>query len=312
MVYIRYVGMAEGGKTAFDRFTEDLKQRKSGILAAFMGELVNRYPEVFDASQCHEILGASYPKYPPTDKILLDERERILIAAFNRKVLLNQQSGGFYPAYTPKDSDQRLFTDLKTKFFDLFAKNVDSRVKEFVIYYEMKTQLDEWADTLFQYALDNPVATLTNRYPLTESNLQSVIKSQAFAAPIKGKALLVLFGKDVTIEDFTAEETFLSGNSRAGKLTLDILSRLHQYEHGFGDRQLAPILEGQFPFIDLYPWIGHDNTEAAIELARDYFARMAPRIIVTFSRLVSSITASNFVHPYGLPRHVSFCAMLIL
>ena len=93
---------------------------------------------------------------------------------------------------------------------------------------------------LSRYAADHPVETLTNRYPLTNTNLQSVIKSQAFVAPIKGKALLVLFGKDVTIEDFTAEETFLSGNSRAGKLTCDILARLHQYEHGFGDRQLMP------------------------------------------------------------------------
>ena len=30
IVYIRYVGMAEKGKTAFDRFKEDLKQRKAG------------------------------------------------------------------------------------------------------------------------------------------------------------------------------------------------------------------------------------------------------------------------------------------
>ena len=142
MVYIRYVGMAEEGKTAFDRFKEDLKQRKSGILAAFLGELVNTYPDVLDASECHEIMGASYPKYPPTDDILVDDRERILIAAFNRTVLLNQQSGGFYPAYTPKASDQLLFTNLKTKFFDMFATNVDDRITSL----GMRNQLDQWGE----------------------------------------------------------------------------------------------------------------------------------------------------------------------
>lgn len=71
-----------------------------------------------------------------------------------------------------------------------------------------------------------------------------------------------------------------------------------------------PIVKGQFPFVDLYAWIGHDNAEAAVELVRDYFARMMPRIIVTFSQLVSAWTASNFVHPYGLPRYVPSYAML--
>ena len=39
---------------------------------------------------------------------------------------------------------------------------------------------------------------------------------------------------------------------------------------------------------------------------------MMPRIIVTFSQLVSAWTASNFVHPYGLPRYVPSYAILML
>jgi hypothetical protein len=110
-----------------------------------------------------------------------------------------------------------------------------------------------------------------------------------------------LFGKDVTIEDLQDENTFLSGVSRTGRLTVDILARLHQFEHAFGDGLTNPFLEGQFPFVDLYPWIGKNETEVAADLAPQYFADIKPRIVVTFSRLVSSWTASNFVHEYGLP-----------
>jgi hypothetical protein len=129
-------------------------------------------------------------------------------------------------------------------------------------------------------------------------------------ALIKEKAFHVLFGKDMTIEGFTAEEMLLSGNPQTEQLIDDILTHFHQYEHGFADKQLMLILEGQFPFVDFYPWIRHNNAEGAVELVREYFARMMPRIIVTFSQLVSALTASNFVPPYGLARYALFYTML--
>jgi len=117
-----------------------------------------------------------------------------------------------------------------------------------------------------------------------------------------------LFGKDVTIEDFLGEETFFGGGSRAGKLTTDMLSRLHQYEHGFGEQLDTPWLKEQFPFIDLYRWIGKGGAETNIEFVREYFEATKLRIVVTFSHLVSSWTASNFVHQYGLP---TYCLRLL-
>lgn len=98
MVYIRYVGMAGKGKTGWNRFEEDLKGRKNGLMAEFLSALVNSYPDAFDRSQIHEFLDASFPVFPTPNATFLDDRERVLITLFNRSLLLNQQSGGYYPS----------------------------------------------------------------------------------------------------------------------------------------------------------------------------------------------------------------------
>ena len=102
IVNIRYIGMTDGGKTTWTRFWDDIVSRKSGILAAFLHEIVNRYPEVMGNSQVHELWDASYRhlSHLKAPRGLLDDRERILIPFLNRNVLLNQQLGGFYHTYT--------------------------------------------------------------------------------------------------------------------------------------------------------------------------------------------------------------------
>lgn len=116
---------------------------------------------------------------------------------------------------------------------------------------------------------------------------------------------MVIFGKDVTIQSIQREYSFLSRNVRSGKLTYDILSRLHQWEYGFGQYVEQPWSRGQFPFMDLFPRVGHENITDCMELARDYTAAVKPRVVVTLSRLVSSVAAPNLAHVNGLPRYIS-------
>jgi hypothetical protein len=299
IIYIRYIGMARGGRTAWDRFKEDLQGRTNGVLAAFTQTILNSHPAVFANCELHEILGATIPNLPPTDDGIRDDRERVVIALFDRNVSLNQQGGGFYPAYVPKQSDHRLFGSFNTSFFDTFARMVET---DEMTRYEMCHKVSEWVGKVETYALEHPVETCTYYHPLTESYLNNVIKTQAMPATIKGMSLLVLFGKDVTLEDFLGENTFLSGNSRAGKMTIDTLAGVHQFEHNFAQALSSPFVDGQFPFVDLYPWMGHLGTEGAVDLVREYFAVTRPRIMVTFSQTVSSWVASRFVHGYGLGR----------
>lgn len=303
MVYIRYVGMAGKGKTGWNRFEEDLKGRKNGLMAEFLSALVNSYPDAFDRSQIHEFLDASFPVFPTPNATFLDDRERVLITLFNRSLLLNQQSGGYYPSYLPRESDHALFAKLGCHFFDTYGKMVDTRdeigkigIQQFV---------NQWGDELMLYAQEHPIETLTNRFPITEEHLENVIKRQAVANLVGGSSLIALVGKDVTIEDLVGENTFLSGSSRAGKLTLELLSRIHQFENNFGQLTTNPFIDGQFPFVDVFPWIGKTEPEVGVEFVRRYLEGTQPRIVVTFSRFVSSWVASDFVHAYGLPTYVN-------
>lgn len=307
-LYVRYIGMAKGGRTAWDRFSEDITGRKSGILGAFLEAVANRFPTVLDISDCHEILSASFSSVIKPVKALVDDRERILIALFDRNVLLNQQGGGFYPAYTPRSSDHQIYMKLQPSFFRQYATKVDTHLASRI---QMRANIGVWIQKLSEYALQHPIETLSNKFPLTESYLSQVVSRQAIPALIKGRALLTLVGKDVTIEDIQGENTFLSGSSRAGKITVDMLTRLHQWEFGFAQQLLQPFVDGQFPFVDVFPWIGKSEPEHDVGLVREYLGITQPRIVVTFSRLVASWTASNFVHAHGLPRYVALPNSLI-
>jgi hypothetical protein len=319
LLYVRYIGMSQSlGTTGWKRFHDDLSQRKNGILAAFTEEILRNYPTAFRATEVHEIMGASLVNLPPQPghpalipvKSFIDDRERIIIALFNHKYLLNQQTGGFYVAYHPMASDHILAANLRCKFFDMFAKRVDVQS---VAGKKIQVEVGKWAQRVREYGIDHPVETLTNIFPMTDNDFESVLLRQALPGIIGGRCLLACFGKDITIEDYKKEVTFFSGNSRAANVTITMLANLRQNEAGFGDRiNQEPFLDGQFPFINLFPHIGHEDPEDAAELAREYIAITQPRVIVTFSRLVSSWVAANFVHPYGIPRSYSSLLLMIV
>jgi hypothetical protein len=298
--YIRYVGMtAKEGHTGWDRYKEDLKGRKSGILAEFLTEVHNTYPEV--ECEVHELVDASYPDFPAPEQTVMDERERVLIALFHRNFVLNQQGGGHYPSYIPRAADHELFASIGTKFFDTYGKAIGRADKIEIV--GARRFVDEWGDTIMQYAQENPVETLSGSYPLTDGYVENVLKKQALPGLVHGASLMALVGKDVTIQDLVGENTFLSGASRAGRLTVDMIERVHQFENGFGQPMPNPFFDGQFPFVNVFPWIGHENFKVGLEFVRQYLEGTRPRIVVTFSRLVSSWTASSFVHAWGLPQY---------
>jgi len=301
--YVRYVGMAEGGKIVWDRFEEDLKQSHSGILAEFLREVVNAFPEVFDACQCHELLDASYPDFHAPDQAAMDERKKVVISLFDRNVLLNQQGSGLSPSYIPRAFDRELFVSIGTKYFNTYGKMIGNADQIETV--GTRRFVSKWGNALVKYAQENPIETLTNRFPITDEYLESVIQKQAIPGLVRGASLIALVGKDVALEDLTGHNTFLSGSSHPGRLTVDMLARVHQYENRFGQPMTRPFFEGQFPFVDVFPWIGHRNVEVAIEFVRQYLEGTRPRIVVTFSKLVSTWTASSFVHPWGLPSYFS-------
>lgn len=291
MLYVRYVGMSREG--SWVRLQRDLAYRNNGILGAFVAEVTRHHPHILDDVRCHEFVDLSFPAFPSPSSLQLDIREKILISLFNLNVLLNRQSGGYYSQYLPCDADHVLFNTLSTNFFDSFAASVDTDRSQ------MRSTVHSWAARVRDYAMNHPDETLTHRFPITDNYFQAVLRRQAEVAPIRNKALIVLIGKDVTIEDINGTSPFLSGESRAGKLTMQIIRILHAWEHNLTTPLLLPFIEGQFPFIDLFPYIGHSHPDVAAEFVQRYLRETGALIGVTFSQTVSSWAAAHFLHGYG-------------
>jgi hypothetical protein len=188
--------------------------------------------------------------------------------------MLNVQGGGFYPAYVPLRSDHILFAGLWT---DNFARNVDTTAATRV---EVAEIVGRWAHTIERHALENPVPTRANRYPLSEKYISMVVEAQAIPATIKKKPIIALFGKDVIIEDLQGENMFLSGDSRAGRWTLD--TSLVCISSSMILKSLdKPFSRGTIPiyrFISVEREEGHGGHSGfgAIVFRSNYFARSEP------------------------------------
>jgi hypothetical protein len=88
------------------------------------------------------------------------------------------------------------------------------------------------------------------------------------------------------------------GIPRAGALNMDVLVWILQVEYGrgrLGEPRVIPFVVGHFPFVEPFPFI--DMEARRLYRSRSFLLRSCrPRIIVTFSRLVSSwITSSSML-----------------
>jgi hypothetical protein len=170
LIFVRYVGTAGPGKTAWGRYVEDILKRTNGIYGAFSEAVIRVCLEVHDTTKVNEISRAAIFDLIPQQDQIAEERERVLIQFFGHKTLLNRQLGGFYPSYRPHDGDQQLFVDLQTDFFNRFWTNQTEI---------LQTETDairRWAQSIKIYMNENPVETLSNRFPLTDDLLGMYVR----------------------------------------------------------------------------------------------------------------------------------------
>ncbi|KAN0106163.1 hypothetical protein V8E51_009039 [Hyaloscypha variabilis] len=246
------------------------------------------------AATVHWIKSASLP-FAATTRYNADDVERVLIEFFGHPTLLNRQSGGKYVAYVPSNTDITLFTSLKTRFyFKLRSRSIQPPE-------EMCEQLVSHFDHLQDFANSNPGITGTGIHRYTDK-LKQVAMTQAMPYIYNGKApIMVTVGRDITLEDYVGENSFLGGKSQAGLLNRDFLRRLAQFEeqnHGqeWSDGRFDPTI---FSFINLWRWLLHDNLADATKLLLHYMRIVRPLIVVTHSRPVTSILKANFTHQHG-------------
>jgi hypothetical protein len=153
----------------------------------------------------------------------------------------------------------------------------------------------------FHNKLDDPRA---KKYQMTASHITTLIE-QATPRQVSDETIIILIGKDNTIESFVNERKFLSGVSASGNLTRQILSQLLTWETSFGVSTTSDFdITNYFPFVDLWPWLGCTYLEQAMGFLHDYILTVKPWIIVSFGQTVSSIATSSFIHADGMGRYL--------
>jgi hypothetical protein len=101
------------------------------------------------------------------------------------------------------------------------------------------------------YTNAHPEETRPNILPMRDGLLESMFL-QALPQQICGHTVLVTMGKDcITLESFLSREPFLSGESRAGDLTLLLLKQISAWKCGFAKPERVPFKTSSLPFVDL-------------------------------------------------------------
>lgn len=108
-IFIRYIGMVDGNKSAHERFVEDLQGRQAGLLKRFFEVLEQpQFRHIISNAKCYELPSATF--YLPVGQVIagmrtiphfsfscklthkwVDTREQSLIALFDMDYTLNRQ-----------------------------------------------------------------------------------------------------------------------------------------------------------------------------------------------------------------------------
>ncbi|KAJ3330030.1 hypothetical protein HDU76_006621 [Blyttiomyces sp. JEL0837] len=175
---------------------------------------------------------------------------------------------------------------------------------------DMRARLLELVEDIKKVGEQYPQETGINKHP-THPDFFSMILMQIMPMVIDGIGVFdVHLGKDITLED---NEQHRSGLAMTAfiEIILDNSSIPRSYDH-------VKYWSRWFPFMDLYPYPGHDLLPIFREIMREYLVITQPKVIITHSHLVAKQAAGNFiteaslsnsksfVHDVGRPRLVRF------
>jgi hypothetical protein len=160
-----------------------------------------------------------------------------------------EQLGGKYTAYVPSYADTALLASIKTRFY------FKMRSKSMLPSEGMHEQLVSHFDHLQRFANANPATTGTGIYPYTD-RLKQASMTPTMPYLYNGlMPILVTFGKDISMEDYIGENSFLGANLRQGCSTetssADLLNLRSNHGQAWSDARFNPLL---FPFVGLWPF----------------------------------------------------------
>jgi hypothetical protein len=193
------------------------------------------------------------------------------------------------------DTDCALFKSLRTNFFQDFEDDSVPALKQVVS--AIKTYMEKVSE--FYNSRDNP---RSKSFPFTKEYIEVLVR-QATPQQMLFHTILIMVGKDTTLEQFRRQHQFLDGDGAAGDITRQILRQLKQIALG---RDTPPEIDPPwFPFVDLCPWLDCDDYEdEAMGYLHQYVLSVNPCIIMTFGHRVSSVVSASFLHPYGIAGYI--------
>lgn len=291
---IRYAGTVVGPGRPWDRYSEDLKSRTSGVLAEFTRAVDTVAPHVAQAAQIFLVRKASVSR---DDALMMlsdpEDRERMLIEFLGHDTLLNRQRGGLFTSYIPFHEDVELFKGLATDAWE-WCKRDRTNCPDQVV-----ADLTELFHDVQVYANENSDLTGTWKHPFTDA-LRDMFLDQATPFSFQNTTPIVFVGKDVTEDDYINANPFLSSrnSSQAGAFLGDIIQRLAHDECVANQRDIIPnsfrINRSFWVFYDLWMWLSHKDLEAAARFLQQYLHIVRPLVVVTQGIMTHNITRANF------------------
>jgi hypothetical protein len=301
---IRYAGTVVGPGRPCDRYTEDLAQRTSGILAEFTRAVDTIAPHVAQAAQIFLLRDASVRK----DDVVMalsdpEDRERMLIEFLGHSSLLNRQRGGYFTSYVPSHEDVQLFRRLRTDAWHSF-KNSRLNCSD-----EVFASLTSLLDDIQDYANSNADLTGTWRLEFSDA-LREMTLQQAtpycFSYFSENVTPIVFIGRDITYEAYVNATPFLATRTpgrtdhagQAGAFVRDIIQRLADDETLANGRDLIPNSfradRSFWLFFNLWQWLAHKDLEEATRFLQRYLSIVRPLIAVSSGLTTTNVVLANF------------------
>jgi hypothetical protein len=103
----------------------------------------------------------------------------------------------------------------------------------------LSSELEDWLNDVERFGKENSVYTQYMKFPWTDQYKKGLL-AQATPCLIKDWNPVVVIGKEVTIKAAEEFQSFFSGCSRSGALTLDILQCLEEIEQQAVDTNSPP------------------------------------------------------------------------
>lgn len=295
---VRYIGKVSGPRRPYDRYTEDLRDRTSGVLYEFQEVLDRVFPALTDSAKIHMFKDASLDLPGKHNMWNADDVERVLIEHFDHATLLNRQRGGCFASYIPLQEDVDTFRALNIRFYHRFLQSSS------VASPGDHAALVQYYRSIQEYTNNNPTETGASQHRFNDQLRESSLNQGTPRLYKDTAVLLILVGDDITRDDYVNAKTFLRGGSQAGNSSFDYLDRLTRLESDNALPTERPGLDtSPFPFVDLWQWLWQHDLAEATTFLRQYFRITRPIIAVSFGRGVNKITKANLQDEYSTRIH---------